>query len=363
MYALEELSIEVTNECNLSCIHCSSGSTPKRLKNELSGEELIRLIHEARELGATVLSLSGGNPLLLSVASVPSLAIFALQQGYEKVLVYTTGHNQHGNTIDLWPFVHSMCNVGLDYDGTVVWIVSMHSHQPQVNDMIMNKKGALDDIVASVKWLVANDQAVEVHMVPMKPNFRHIPQVRDLCADIGVRRLSLLRFVPQTRGYVNRDILGMTVEEFVEMQRMFMDLMNDNDHPVDVRLGCPIDFRHTVDDNIVDKIKPCHAGSDLILVRPDGAVHPCAAWKSLPTDSDVRKHSLKDIWDYGETFVAIRAYLDSGYKSVPGCSGCIAVDSCKTGCPAQRLHAYGKSLNDLYSMWSDPLCPVGLKDG
>lgn len=45
--AIEELSIEVTNECTLACLHCSSGSVPQRGSNELTYQEHVRLIREA----------------------------------------------------------------------------------------------------------------------------------------------------------------------------------------------------------------------------------------------------------------------------------------------------------------------------
>jgi radical SAM protein with 4Fe4S-binding SPASM domain len=37
---------------------------------------------------------------------------------------------------------------------------------------------------------------------------------------------------------------------------------------------------------------------------------------------------------------------------------CEHIHSCLTGCPAQRLHAYGKTLDDLYDEYGDPLCPL-----
>jgi radical SAM protein with 4Fe4S-binding SPASM domain len=210
----------------------------------------------------------------------------------------------------------------------------------------------------SINWLHDQGAVVEIHMVPMKPNFKHITPLRDLCAEIGVKKMSLLRFVPQTRGRANVDELGMTKMEFIQMQMIIAEEFA-REHPVQLRAGCPIDFRHAIG-ALPKKAKPCHAGDDLILVRPNGAVHPCAAWKSLPSDSNVRDHSLNDIWYSSHTFNAIREFKETGYTMVSGCAACTFLDSCQTGCPAQRLHAYGnKSMEDLYLACSDPLCPRG----
>ena len=352
MNGLYELSIEVTNECTLACIHCSSGSTPKKMPNELTIDEHIRLLREARELGAQVLSLSGGNPLLYD--NLLSIIDEAGKLQYQSVLLYTTGHNRHGRKIYDYPMLNCLCVPGLTF------IFSLHSHEPEINDKIMNYPGAWRDIVDSISWLTAAGINTEIHMVPMRPNHRHIAGMKDLCKQLGVKKMSLLRFVPQTRGAQNIDALGMSVVDFSRMQYE-IDVALHHDHEVQVRAGCPIDFRHSVGLR-EQKAKPCHAGDDLILVRPDGSVHPCAAWKSLEVDSNVREQSLHHIWHYSKVFNEIRRYKKAGYKQIEGvCSTCPALNSCMGGCPAQRLHAYGKTLEALYVDKSDPLCPRGAK--
>lgn len=207
-------------------------------------------------------------------------------------------------------------------------------------------------------------------MVTMSPNWAHLSDVRDLLGDLGAKKMSCLRFVPQTRGKKNKDFLAMDKQEFARMQFLF-DQELARVHPVELRLGCPIDFRHGI--GLQDeKSKPCHAGDDLILVRPNGNVHPCAAWKSLPVDTNVRNFTLREIWENSEVFNAIRLFKtgralgdielqEPGYTSVGGaCARCDLLHSCITGCPAQRLHAYdGRGMEGLYVPFSDPLCPRG----
>lgn len=348
---IEELSIELTNQCTLSCLHCSSGSIPKKMPDELQYHEHSRLLAEARGLGAKTLSLSGGNPLMYG--DMPKLVRKAIELGFSRVLIYTTGHNANGSSIDRYRDINAL----LGYK-QVTWITSLHSHQNGVNDYIMNTPWAFSSIIKSVHWLIAHNENVEVHMVPMKPNYTHIPGMRDLCEKLGVSKLSLLRFVPQTRGKEHVADLGMNKADFIRMQMIIADEMA-REHVVELRAGCPIDFRHSIS-MLSSKAKPCHAGDDLMLVRPDGTVHPCAAWKSLPSDSNVRHDNLKDIWTKSPTFEAIRNFKADGYRMVSGCAPCTFLDSCKAGCPAQRLHAYGhKSIEDLHIGCSDPLCPKG----
>lgn len=351
-YRLYELSVEVTNECPLNCMHCSSGSSPVKGPNELTFAEHTRIVEEAKALGAEVLSFSGGNPLMYD--HLYDLALVASYVAYQRLLIYTTGHNRQGSKIyeckDIEKFM------GLS---GVTWIFSLHSHDAETNNSIMRTKNAFEDITSSIHWLThVAKMPVEIHMVPMAPNFKDISNVRDLCAKLGVSKMSLLRFVPQTRGLQNVSTLGMNKDQFKMMQYMIFNEFSRN-HPVQIRAGCPMDFRHSIG-MLNEKAKPCHAGDDLMLVRPNGNVHPCAAWKSLPADSNVRTSSLKGVWEQSEIFNAIRKFKANGYKQVTGCASCVYVDSCKTGCPAQRLHADGKHMDDLVnSQHSDPLCWLG----
>lgn len=374
-YVVEELSLELTNQCELACIHCSSGSTPKRLSGELSFDEHLRLVHEARDLGATVLSLSGGDPLVYNPDgyhgdvhyAMVELINAAMDIGYESILIYTTGHGEGFKLVRDYPMINQLLGVK-----KITWIFSLHSHNKDVNNFIMNKSYAFDDIINSIEWLTTKGETVEVHMVPMAVNYQHIPRMRDLCRMLGVRKMSCLRFVPQGRGKES-DVLAMDKAQFAEMQ-FILHQEAERIHAVEIRMGCPIDFRHSV--GLLDhKAKPCHAGDDLILVRPTGDVHPCAAWKTLPADSNVKEQSLKDIWENSQVFNAIRRfkygaysgmtpYFSPGYTKVGGvCSRCILLSSCMTGCPAQRLHAYdGESMDTLFIPYSDPLCPRGNGD-
>ena len=349
---LSELSIELTNQCGLACIHCSSGSSPKRAKGELEFNDHKRLLRDAATLGATTLSLSGGNPLLYPML-VQLVELAVDQYGYKKILIYTTGHNANGANVWMYSGVHALMKIP-----QVTWVASLHSDNSWINDAIMNTPGALKDIKKSLRWLLEKGQETEIHMVPMKPNYKQIPTVRDLCAVLGVKKMSLLRFVPQTRGKAHKDALDMGRQEFLDMQLIIKDELL-REHTVQLRLGCPIDFRHAIGE-LPAKAKQCHAGDDLMLVRPTGAVHPCAAWKSLPADSNVKTSSLAEIWQTSPVFQAIRQFKAGDYKLVGGCVGCDFLDSCKAGCPAQRLHALSStSMDDLTMSISDPLCPRG----
>lgn len=374
-YTVKELSIELSNKCMMRCIHCSSGSMPRALPGELEHDEIIRLIKEARGLGATVLSLSGGDPIVLDQSAVQEYVHSAKELGYDQVLYYTTGLRGYDN-YGLVGLMDGDLRMWDAYRDVLTFIFSLHSHVATVNDYIMNVSGAWKMVVNNIKTTVRNRYATEIHMVPMLPNWDHVRGMLNLSEQLRVDKLSCLRFVPQTRGRAMRSRLNLRKYEFERMQEDFKALVSDLwKGEVALRLGCPIDFRHTVDKDMAEKAKPCHAGKDLILVRPQGDVHPCAAWKTLPNTDNIRNSSLAEIWQESVIFNELRAYHEGKYmeelsastldKSDWRCRSCRYAPSCMSGCPAQRLHwlsyYYGISveINDIYRPLADPLCPLG----
>ncbi|MFH1434343.1 MAG: radical SAM protein, partial [Pseudomonadota bacterium] len=56
-------AIEITNRCNLRCLHCASDSGSAR-DNEMTTEEIITVIDELKRLGAEEITLMGGELFL-----------------------------------------------------------------------------------------------------------------------------------------------------------------------------------------------------------------------------------------------------------------------------------------------------------
>lgn len=72
------LILEVTNKCNLSCIHCSVEAN-ERKGEELTGKEWKNLIDSIAIMGVEAVGLSGGEPLLRG--DIFELAEYAINKG------------------------------------------------------------------------------------------------------------------------------------------------------------------------------------------------------------------------------------------------------------------------------------------
>ncbi len=126
---LREIDLNLTNYCNLECVHCSYGSTRSKAEPALATDVVHRLLDEAKAIGTEVVHWSGGEPAtrpdmadliahahglgfgmrLLSngiLLSEERLARF-WDAGLRKVLVSVDGLEEHHDTHrahpGLWP--------------------------------------------------------------------------------------------------------------------------------------------------------------------------------------------------------------------------------------------------------------------
>lgn len=108
----------------------------------------------------------------------------------------------------------------------------------------------------------------DVHFVPMKVNYRELPSLIEILNIAKIRNLSLLNFVPQGRGEINKDLLMMSIEETKEFSVIYENCKNKFNGTI--RVGIPL---------INDDKHKCTAGLDKLVVKYDGTLLPCPAFK------------------------------------------------------------------------------------
>ena len=113
----------------------------------------------------------------------------------------------------------------------------------------------------------------DVHFVPMKLNYKELPDLIELLNIAEIRNLSLLNFVPQGRGEINKEELMMSEDEIKEFAIIYNNC-KDTFNGV-LRVGIPL---------LSDDKHKCTAGLDKLVIKYDGTVLPCPAFKEYDTE-------------------------------------------------------------------------------
>jgi len=363
MAFFKELSIELTKQCVLKCIYCSSDATIEKnerldiikLKNVI---ESVKKIHRINKI-----SLSGGDPLIYP----DFLDVFNLLKSMKfKILIYSSG-------------------IVLDQNGKISPVSSDLLQQikisPKNPEIHLNLQGydkktieninGVPDSYEILQQTIANIKRERLflgaNVVPFKNNYQNLEKIYDFCISNGFDQINFLRFVPQGRGKGGE--FNLNPREFFEVQKSLVKILerskNENNKIV-VRIGHPINFLFLLGKKDLypqEKSHCCRGGIDAPLILPDGTVAMCPAWKELQhfSPGNIYNSHFSFIWSSRE-FKLFRDFVKNGYKELNNpCKECEYLNECKGKCVAQRLLSSSNETNEttfkeLYCFAPDPLC-------
>jgi radical SAM protein with 4Fe4S-binding SPASM domain len=309
------------------------------------------VVDQAAGLGVESIVFSGGEPLLW-----PWLddAVSACASRGLNCSLYSTGINMTG---DGGQVILNLGNRGLRKV-----IFSLYSPYEAHHEAITRQVGSFGKTMTAMRTTGNGAIEREVHFVPLKRNHAHLQQLVELAIDVGVRRISILRFVPQGRGVaLKRGHEMLTREETADLRALVLRCREDYD--VDIRLGSPYNIM------MLNTDVACIAAWRTLCIGPNGNVYPCDAFKNVePCDigledpyNNVLLHSLRECWERSTYLEAIRRYLTTRFDEP--CANCEALEQCKSGCLAQKALEQESIAHGDIAKRPDPLCLKGLVGG
>ena len=221
MKELYEVTIEVTQKCPNRCIYCSSWSDINK-SAKLDSQTVYGIVDDAAELGAKLINISGGEPLLRP--DIADIVDYIHTKGF-KVRLYSSGIFYDGS------FKTMPTTILESIKGRVDRIIfNYESSNPEIYARIMGTQPEnLPLLDETIKNSIEIGIPVEAHIVPMKCNFQQIPQTLEKLFEMGISKVSLLRLVPQGRVVKNGEMTVLSVEEQKELTRLLESLSNKYD--------------------------------------------------------------------------------------------------------------------------------------
>lgn len=294
--SLNEITIEVTQQCPNRCIYCSSLSDIGKTEC-LDYATIIRVVDDAVALGAKTVSLSGGEPFLRE--DIVEIVEY-IQYKDLKARLYSSGiYNDGGGYTSIPAKLLEAVKDKID-----ALIFNYEAVDAELYATIMGTEATnlalLDETIHRV---IALGISVEAHLVPMHCNFRQIPDVLSKLYSMGVKNVSLLRLVPQGRVMENKELVLLSSEEQEELKQILAKCQEMYEGKI--RLGLPFTATRAT----------CGTGTVKLTVRYDGYIFPCEAFKEGMMSFrghkplNVRECRLSEIYEFSEYLNAIRCSL------------------------------------------------------
>jgi len=318
---VKDLCFEIIEKCLNNCKFCSSNSNCNKVQI-IKFEDFKRVIDYFMTTGGIEeLSLSGGEPFLHP--DIVKMVEYAKLKGIRTV-IFTSGvvtgreldekakeeiltemnywlgqieKNEPENeflkskvkkyysqliekkkycSIDR-TLLHKLKTIGLDKI-----VFDMQAYEPDTDSYIMGRcEQARQSFIKSLSDASFEKLDIDVHFVPMKPNYREIVDILETLEICGVRQISLLNFLPQGRGKINSSNLMMSDEEkknFFEILEQERKRFSGN-----IRIGIPLQGEEN---------HKCNAGLEKLDIKFNGDVLPCPAFKEI-TSEECEKFGIK----------------------------------------------------------------------
>jgi AdoMet-dependent heme synthase len=199
---------EVTQACDLACLHCRACAQPLGSPSELSTEEGERLIDQVAELAAPVFVLTGGDPL--KRPDIYHLVEYGTQAGVRTSM-----------TPSATPLLTRGAIVALQRCGLARLAVSLDGSTPGVHDSFRGVPGSYAITLDAVRWAGKLGLPVQINTTVTRRNLADFDSMAKLLESLDIVLWSVFFLVPTGRGKT-ADLL--TAEEFEQVFEKLADL-------------------------------------------------------------------------------------------------------------------------------------------
>ena len=323
------LLAEVTYRCPLHCVFCYNPLDFAKTEraDELSTADWLRVLREARQLGAVQCGFSGGEPLMRD--DLEELIAEAHRLGYYTNLL-TSGV---GLTKER---AAALKAAGLDHVQ-----LSFQDSTRELNDFLSHTrtfqlKQEVGETIKALGWpMVMN---VVIHRL----NIDHIDRIIAMADALGAEYLELANSQYYSWAHLNRDHLLPTGEQ-IRRAEAVTDAWR-------AKVADRMKLFFVAPDYHEGKPKKCMNGwgNVFLTVTPDGTALPCHTAKMLPglAFPNVREHDIRHIWFDSEGF---NRYRGTGWMK-GACVTCPDKEKDLGGCRCQAFLLAGDPAA------TDPVC-------
>lgn len=339
----------ITNRCNLHCLHCYSSSADISTPDELSTDEGLKLIDDLSEYGVPVIIFSGGDPLMRQ--DLFTLAAHAFKKGIRCALS-TNGLFIEKET------ARQIKDTGFSYVGVSLDGVG------EINDRFRGMKGAYEKGLAGLRNCRSEGITVGLRFNLNNRTKDHLVPLFDLIEEEGIDRGYVSHLVYAGRGSKlknddlshseTRDAVDYILRRAEEFHKKGLnkEIVIGNNDADGVYLYLKVLKRDPLQAQKVYELLALRGGNSsgvaLGNIDSQGNVHADQFWRHY-SFGNVKQRRFSEIWE--DRSDPVMAGLKNRRTMLKGrCGGCRFVDICGGNYRVRAEAVYG-------DIWGpDPSC-------
>ena len=317
----------VTQRCNLKCVHCYAHAQDVQHSNELTTEQGKAVLDDLAKFGVPVVLFSGGEPLVRK--DLPDLAAYAVEKGMRAVI------STNGTLINR-ATARTLKEIGLSYVG-----ISLDGMQ-EINDRFRGVNGAFSSALDGIRNCQEAGIKVGLRFTVNKFNVKEIPSIFKLIEEMDIPRVCFYHLVYAGRGseLVKDDLTHSETRAAVDLIMDETRRLHDIGKPKEVltvdnhadgpylyqRLSKEDPERASQVLELLQWNEGNSSGRGIGCISWDGEVHPDQFWRHS-SFGNVTERPFSEIWM--DTTEPLMGKLKEKKKHVTGrCASCRWLDIC-----------------------------------
>ncbi len=297
---------EMTQACDLACVHCRACAKPLRHPLELTTAEAENLIDQVADLHVPVFVLSGGDPL--KRPDLFTLVEYATMRGVRTSL-----------TPSATPLLTQEAIAELQSCGLARLAVSLDGSTAEIHDAFRGIPGSYDLTLQAVRWARELNLPVQINTTITRRNLEDFDPMVGLLETLDIVLWSVFFLVPTGRGQVDDLISGEETEGvFAKLydvsRRVKFDIKTTEAQHYrryvaqaqarERRLGFLLPFKKKTEDGIGRAPRGINDAKGFVFISHLGDVFP-SGFLPLPA-GNIRRLPLADIYRHSPLFRDLR---------------------------------------------------------
>nr|HID15094.1 radical SAM protein [Anaerolineae bacterium] len=247
----------------------------RRVGRELTTEEWQQALRSLWEVGVPHVCFTGGEPTLRE--DLVELVRYAEAQGL------VTGLLTDGRRLREPEYLESLLLAGLDH-----LQITLASHQPEVHDTIVGRRGAWEETKAGLRNALAGDIYVVVHVVVTPANADSVAETVAYLAELGVPAVAL-----------SSPLRAASEGERLRLQNALEEAQNvAHEHGLTLVWDLAAPYSHVNPMEMEAGLSPERVIRQHLYVEPDGDVLPAQGYNVVL--GNLLRDSWETIWNHPE---------------------------------------------------------------
>lgn len=301
-----------TKNCNFRCKHCYS-SSGNPYPDELTTQEIKKLLDELANLGCFEMAIGGGEPFLRE--DLPDIIHHANLRGIS-IRLRTNAVAASKESVRRLK--------GLKIRSIKI---SLEGASEKTYDYVRGRAGSFRKVLRGIKNLKELGAPIQLQMVLMKSNISEVPTFIRIGEKLKAEKVILETIMPVGRAAENPQLL-LGMEEANKLWDFALKLQKNT--PIKIEIPHFVPFK--TGNNLLFEGFGCKCGILVCHIDARGTVAPTGFLKDIMPSGNLREKSFKQIWDNADSMQQFR-----NFEGNEICGACTYYAGCRGGCRARAL--------------------------